>query len=61
MIIMKTNKYIVLRFIFALLGIASIIASWVYEGEHNGFLPFGLLLISITAIINNLERKNREK
>lgn len=59
--VMKFNKYAVLRVVFALGGLVLIIASMLYEGEHNWFLPFGLLLVSVASMINSLEGKNKEK
>lgn len=52
----KFNKYVVLRVVFALTGVALIIASMRYDGEHNWFLPLGLLSTSIASIINYRER-----
>lgn len=52
----KINKYAVLRVVFALLGVALIIASMRYDGEHNWFLPLGLVSTSIASIINYRER-----
>lgn len=54
---MKFTKYTVLRLIFAVIGLGFIIASMVYEGEHNWFLPFGLFFIPAANVIYYLESK----
>ena len=57
---MKLDKGNVLRIIFALTGVVCVILSLMHDGEHNWFLPIGLLSVSVANIIYIKENGNNK-